>query len=130
MYSCCMHLEVTPNRNCPEDANCMFGEAGPSERVYAVPVERDGKDLWAMVTGWDAEADAEVPAFATLVNDSADGHAILVHGGSGGVRLQPLDVGEPWSSDHTGQWGEPFLLLRSGIRTVLWSEVFPGTPRP
>lgn len=125
-----MHLEVTPNRNCSEDANCMFGEAGPSERVYAVPVERDGKDLWAMVTGWDATLDREVPAFVTLVNDSADGHAILVHGGSGGVRLQPLDAGAPWSSDRSDQWGEPFLLLRSGIRTVLWSEVFPGTPRP
>lgn len=125
MYSCTMHLDVLRGPNCPEEANCVFAEAGATERVYAVPCQRDGLDVWAMVTGWDAEEGREAPAFATLVNDSADGHAILIHGGTGGIRLQPLDRGEPWSVDNPDQWGEPFLLLRSGIRTVLWSEVYP-----
>jgi len=125
MYSWRMHLEVRRSANCPDEVNCIFSEAGPSRRLYAVPVDREGRDVWAQVVGWDAEAGAPVPAWTTLVNDSADGHAVLVHGGTGGIRLQPLEASDPWSADAAVQWGEPFLLLRTGVRLVLWDEAHP-----
>ncbi len=125
MYSWCMHLEVRRNANCPTDINCIFSEAGETLRAYAVPVEREGRDIWAQVVGWDAERGCAVPAWTTLVNDSADGHAVLIHGGTGGLRLQELESGRPWGLTCATQWGEPFLLLRHGVRVVLWDEAHP-----
>lgn len=125
MYSWGMHLEVRRNANCPTDVNCVFSEAGESRRAFAVPVEREGQDLWAQVVGWDADQERPVPAWTTLVNDSADGYAVLIHGGTGGVRLQPLESGLAWDASCGIQWGEPFLLLRHGVRVVLWDEAHP-----
>ncbi|MCB9495617.1 MAG: hypothetical protein H6686_01890 [Fibrobacteria bacterium] len=121
-----MHLDVQPNSNSPDAVNCLFAEAGPSRRVYAVPVEHHGQDVWACVVGWDALEQKPVEAWVTLVMDSADGHATLIHGGSGGIRLRKLESSEPWGIAAADQWGEPFLLLRSGIRTVSWEEAHPG----
>ena len=69
----------------------------------------DGSEGLFEVVGW-AE-DGPVAAFATLVDDSGEGSALLLYGGDEGIRLRPEGSTRDWALEEPSQWGEPFLLL-------------------
>lgn len=109
-----MILEVTANPNVPEEIQLRFRETGPARRVVRIraPLRGLGVETLCAVTGWDAEAQAPVPAWARQIEDSGDGLATIVYGGTGGLRLKPLDRDEPWSLSSGVQWGEAYLTVK------------------
>ncbi len=103
-------VEVEASDNCPYSLMRGFDareEPRPVSRVKALGP--DGAENIYEVTGWSQ--DRPVPAYAAIVEDSGDGTALLVYGGSEGVRLRPDNSSEEWSLDDPNQWGDAVLLL-------------------
>ena len=103
-------VEVDASENSPYSFMRGFDareEPRPVSRVMALGP--DGAENLYEVTSW-SEA-GPVPAYTALVEDSGDGTALLVYGGSEGVRLRPDDSSEKWSLDSPDQWGDAVLLL-------------------
>lgn len=69
----------------------------------------DGAENVYEVTGWPQ--DGPVPAYTAIVEDSGDGTALLVYGGSEAVWLRPDHSSEEWSLDDPDQRGDAVLLL-------------------
>lgn len=104
-------VDIAPNPNCDPVDLRVFNDVEPPRRVAQVCLERTpGQPEWCEVTGWSAEG-AVAPARAQRVDDSGEGLAMLITGGSAGLRLRPAGKGGDWRLDDVGQWGEPFLLL-------------------
>ena len=102
-------VDVEENDNC-WPLQRVFQTLGPLQSVNAVSApDLMGVDGMRSVTGWSAAGPC--PAYAVLVADSGEGAVTLIFGGDEGIRLKPLNSGEPWAIDSPGQWGEPCLLL-------------------
>ena len=103
-------LEIPDNPNCePVDLRIFNDVEGP-RRVRELCVAPFGQQpSWHEVTGWTAEG-TPCPALARRVDDSGEGLAVLVYGGSGGLRFRPAGSRQPWRLDDPQQWGLPFLL--------------------
>ncbi len=114
-----MYLDIPANDNVSEPAMATFKETGPSRSIRAVRLWRDDAWHWCAITGWDE--DAAVPAQVAPIEESGDGPALLLHGGSHGLRLatiaEPGDLaGVRWDLADARQWGEPFLLCTPDTR--------------
>jgi hypothetical protein len=93
-------VEIPPNPNCdPVDMRIFNAVDGCGRPVRALRVApAGGAPFWHDVTGWTADGDA-CPALAQRVEDSGDGLAILVYGGTGGLRFRPAGSAQPWGAD-------------------------------
>ncbi len=102
-------IEIPPNANCePVDMRLFNDVEGPS-RVRQLYVAPDGgSPAWHEITGWTVEG-LICPALARHVDDSGEGLAILISGGTAGLRLRPAGSSGPWGSNKH-EWGLPFLL--------------------
>ena len=104
-------VDIAPNPNCDPVDLRVFNDVEPPRRVAQVCLEyAPGHRAWFEVAGWAAEG-APVPAQARRVDDSGEGLAVLITGGTAGLRLRPAGSGGSWRLDDAGQRGEPFLLL-------------------
>lgn len=104
-------VEVAPNQNCDPVDLRIFNDIEAPRQVSAVRLERQaGCPAWYDVVGWTPE-NAPCSALAYKVDDSGDGTAILMCGGSAGLRLRPSGSTGPWHLNVLEQWGEPFLIV-------------------
>jgi hypothetical protein len=104
-------IEVAPNPNCEPVELRIFHDVEPPRRVQRLLVARPGGGpaSWHDVTGWTAEG-VPCPAMSQRVDDSGEGSALLVFGGTGGLRFRPAGSTRPWELADAEQWGAPFLL--------------------
>ncbi len=103
-------VEVEAGTNCDYSLHRVFSlvdEPQPVWRIEAPGLR--GELSMVEVTGWSAEGPC--PAYAAIVEDSGEGHALLIYGGDDGIRTRPLDSDSPWDLDDPSQTGEPCLLL-------------------
>jgi hypothetical protein len=109
-----MYIDIDPNGNVDESVMATFKETGPSQEIVAACLWRDERWQWCAITGWDS--DRPSAAFATAIEESGDGPALLLHGGNQGLRCavigDPNSANVEWNVDSKQQWGEPFLLCR------------------
>lgn len=104
-------IEVEENPNCEPMDMRVFHDLAPAREVAKVRLEREqGKFYWYEVVSWN---DEDQPGVAKVqkVDDSGDGVAYLVHGGTRGLRLRPDGDSAAWSLKAENQWGEPLLLI-------------------
>ena len=103
-------IEIPPNPNCePVDMRIFNDVEAPCAVRELCVAPASGSPSWHEVTGWTAEG-TPCPALARRVEDSGDGLAVPVYGGSGGLRLRPAGSSGPWQLEDPTQWGLPFLL--------------------
>lgn len=103
-------IEIPPNPNCePVDMRVFNDVEGPRSVRQLMIAPPTGQPAWYEVTGWTAEG-TPCPALARRVEDSGEGLAVLVYGGTGGLRFRPAGSRQPWTLDDPAQWGLPFLL--------------------
>ena len=96
-------IEVEEHEALPDGCLMRFSALDEPRPVRRVQYElRDGTPAVCAVEGRD-EADAPVPAWCVMVDDSSAGQSLLVGGGAHGLRLSPVDGGEAWT--------EAYLLL-------------------
>jgi hypothetical protein len=103
-------IEIERNPNVDRECCVVYSDSGPSRELRALEYRRGDTREWAEVAGWDAEANSPCSAYVCPISDSGDGTALLVYGGSGGVRLKPMGDPSPWSTSDPRQWGELFLV--------------------
>ena len=108
-----MFVEVEDNPNCESSVFLRFKEVGPVRRISHVKIfERTSRGEWCSVVGWCEDADQPVcPAVAQKVEDSGAGFAILIFGGSWGLRLKPESSQDDWDLENREQWGEAYLTI-------------------
>ena len=118
-------LEIPPNANCEPVDMRVFNPADEARPVRALRLAREGAaPTWHDITGWTADGTV-CPAFAQRVEDSGEGMATLVYGGTGGLRVRPCGSQQAWSIGAPGQWGLPFLLT-TDVEDLRFSEVADG----
>jgi hypothetical protein len=110
-----MYIDISPNDNVDDSAMATFKETGPSRAIIAARLWRDERWQWCAITGWNESGSSS--AFATAIEESGDGPALLLHGGEHGLRLSEIGSADlaaavNWSLEDRGQWGEPFLICR------------------
>ncbi len=105
-----MFLEIEPNANTDVSFNMVYRDVSPPREVFCIKYFVQDHDEPVQVTGWDAESGSPCPAYACAIDESGDGTALLIYGGSGGIRMKPLEDESEWSVNSPGQWGESHLV--------------------
>ncbi|MGP0566242.1 MULTISPECIES: hypothetical protein [unclassified Nitrospina] len=118
-----MFLEVEPCGNVDQPFSMMYREMESPREVYAIKYTVQGSDQPVQVTGWDAETNAPCPAYACRVEESGDGVALLIYGGTGGLRLKGLDDESAWDLHSAHQWGETHLVYPKDAFIVYKDEL-------
>ena len=115
-----LFLDVEAGDNCPYSLQLVFSALGEPRTVRAVRLYLTGPDgVLFDVTGWE---DGPAPAEGVVVEDSGQGQAYLVHGGSGGLRFRPYEYSGDWDLSDTRQWGESHLLIAEA-EDIVWAQV-------
>ncbi len=108
-----IEVEVEAGDNSDMSLLRMFdAREEPREVTQVFAFRRDGTDGPCAVTGWSV--DGPCAAYAVSVWDSGDGVALLIYGGSEGIRLKNADADTLWDIADASQWGEACLLLEAG----------------
>ena len=118
-----MYVFVEENPNCgPEER--VFAAHESARRVARVKLTPPSATApqWCDVTAVE-ENGTFVPASVVRVDDSADGTAWLVHGGTWGLRLRPSELKKEWNLEEKSQWGVPFLVLDSSASSIEFEAV-------
>lgn len=104
-----MYLDIPANPNLDEPTMATFKEDGAAVPVHMLRLWRDGSWRWCAVTGMSENG--PVNAYIQPIEESGDGPAQLVHGGTWGLRLREGEAPEHWDVSDPTQWGEAFLLI-------------------
>ncbi len=105
-----IEVEVEAGNNCDYSLHRVFSVVSGPRRITQVETAGvRGEVGFFEVTGWSAVGPCA--AYAAVVEDSGEGHALLIYGGDDGIRLRPVDAVEPWGLQIPDQSGEPCLLL-------------------
>lgn len=105
-----IEVEVAEGGNCDYSLHRLFSVVDDPKEVVRVEAPGiRGELAMVEVIGWSE--DGPCPAYAAIVEDSGEGHALLIFGGDDGIRTRPLDSDAPWSLNDDTQTGEPCLLL-------------------
>lgn len=116
-------IEIPENSNCQPVDMRIFHDLERSRVVEQVCLERQpGRSEWFEVVGWTEKGEACI-AHAQKIDDSGEGVAFLIHGGTAGLRLRAAGSQEPWSETSAEQWGEPLLILAESKDFILASRV-------
>jgi hypothetical protein len=105
-----MFIDVEPNPNTETGFNMVYRDVSKAREVFCIKYTVGVEDQPVQITGWNADSNTPCPAFACKVEESGDGMALLIYGGSGGVRMKPLEDESAWDSASTKQWGDSHLV--------------------
>ena len=105
-----LFLEVDPNPNTEVSVNSVYKDVSRSREVYCVKYSFQEEEEPAQVTGWDAESGKPCPAYACTIEESGDGMALLIYGGTGGIRMKKLEDESDWDVNSSTQRGESHLV--------------------
>jgi len=112
-----MYLLIEENPNCAPDER-VFSTSGEKRGVNQVLIDLPGQGAtWCDVCGVE-ENGAFGPAFGQRVEDSSDGTAWLIFGGTWGLRLRPEKSESAWSLTDSAQSGRAFLVLDSSGTSI------------
>ena len=118
-----MFLEVESNPNIEHNFDMLYRDVGPARELYCIKYNTGGKEEPVQITGWNAETNSPCPAYACLIEESGDGIALLIYGGSGGVRMKLLEDESPWDTQSNQQWGDTHLVYPGNSFAVYKDEI-------
>ena len=118
-----MFLEVEPCSNVDKSLGLMYKDISSPREVYCLKYLDDGEERPMQITGWDGDSGKPCPAYACHVEESGDGTALLIFGGSGGIRLKDLENESPWNESATDQWGDTHLVYPLNSFIVYKDEI-------
>ena len=104
-----MYVDVEANENTNENFSMLYRDVSASREVYCIKYNIEGNESPVQVIGWDKETNSPCAAYACQVEESGDGVALLIHGGSGGIRIKPLEDEMEWRLGAPKQKGETHL---------------------
>ena len=115
-----MFIDVEEGENCSYSLQLVFSALDRPQGVRQVRLyhESDTGVLYDVVA-WDNADNAPSAALGAAVEDSGEGRAYLVYGGSGGLRFRPASISAAWDLAALDQWGRSHLLL-SNLEDIVW----------
>ena len=105
-----MYVDVEANDNINENFSMLYRDISESREVYCIKYNMGGDDSPVQIKGWDKETNSPCGAYACQVEESGDGVAILIYGGSGGIRIKLLEDETEWKVEEPNQKGETHLV--------------------
>jgi hypothetical protein len=113
-----MYLFIDENPNCSTEER-VFSTSGAKRTVSQLHIcpPQQNEARWCDVVGVNEDGSFE-PANALCIEDSADGTAWLVSGGSWGLRFKLNEHTTNWSLSDKTQWGLPFIVLDSSGSSI------------
>ena len=105
-----MYIDVEAKDNTNKNFSMLYRDISPSREVYCIKYQINDEDLPVQVKGWDNETNSPCTAYACQVEESGDGVALLIYGGSGGIRIKPLEDKTEWNLGEQTQRGETHLV--------------------
>lgn len=118
-----MFLEIESNPNIERNFDMIYRDVSPIRELYCIKYNIDGKEQPVQITGWDADTNTPCSAYACKVEESGDGTALLIYGGSGGVRMKLLEDETKWDTKSTEQWGDTHLVYPANSFAVYKDEL-------
>ncbi|MFQ5482088.1 MAG: hypothetical protein ACE5ER_04960 [Nitrospinaceae bacterium] len=118
-----MFLDIEAGLNVDHDFSMLYREVEPPREVVQIRCRVREQDVPVQVTGWDNLENRPCPAQACRVEESGDGVALLIFGGSGGLRLKELEDDRPWDVHAEGQWPETHLVYPRDAHVVYRDEL-------
>ena len=118
-----MYIDVTAGKNTGQNFSMMYRHVSPPREVFCIKYQANGEETPVQVKGWDAQTNSPCAAYACRIEESGDGTALLVYGGSGGIRMKSLDDEREWSLSASDQWGETHLVYPSDCFIVYTDEI-------
>ena len=118
-----LFLEIESNPNVERNFDMIYRDVSPIRELYCIKYNIDGKEQPVQITGWDADTNTPCSAYACKVEESGDGVALLIYGGSGGVRMKLLEDETKWNTQSTEQWGDTHLVYPSNSFAVYKDEL-------
>ena len=118
-----MFVEVDSNSNTDKSFNMIFRDISPAREIYCIKYPVNGEEQPVQIIGWDADSNRPCPAYACKVEESGDGVALLIYGGSGGVRMKLLEDEIKWNPESPSQWGDTHLVYPVDCFTVYKDEL-------
>ena len=118
-----MYVDVEANENTHENFSMLYRDVSVSREVYCIKYNIEGEEYPVQVIGWDKETQSPCAAYACQIEESGDGVAILIHGGTGGIRIKPLEDKAEWKLGESKQKGATHLVYPRGSFIVYKDEI-------
>jgi len=118
-----MYVDVESNENIHENFSMLYRDVSKSREIYCIKYNIDGEESPVQIIGWDKETQSPCSAYACQVEESGDGVATLIHGGSGGIRIKPLEDETEWDLGATKQKGATHLIYPRDCFIVYKDEI-------
>ena len=118
-----MYIDVEAKDNIDKSFSMLYRDISPPREVFCIKYQIDGEDSPVQVKGWDNETNTPCPAYACKVEESGDGASLLIYGGSGGIRMKPLEDETKWELGELKQKGETHLVYPLDCFIVYKDEI-------
>ncbi len=105
-----MFIDIEPNANIDSSVSTVYRDIDSPREVYCIKYKLQDSDEAMQITGYDHETGKPCPAYACHIEESGDGLALLIYGGSAGIRLKRLEDESEWDLSSPNQWGETHLI--------------------
>ena len=118
-----MYVDVEANNNINETFSMLYRNVSTSREVYCIKYNIDGDESPVQVIGWNKETNSPCAAYACHVEESGDGIAVLIYGGTGGIRIKPLEDETEWRLGAPQQKGATHLVYPRDCFIVYKDEI-------
>ena len=118
-----MYVDVEANENIYENFSMLYRDVSNSREVYCIKYNIEGEESPVQVVGWDKETQSSCAAYACQVEESGDGVAILIYGGTGGIRVKLLEDKSEWGLKAPNQKGDTHLVYPRDCFIVYKDEI-------
>jgi len=105
-----VYVDVEANKNTNKSFSMLYRDISESREVFCIKYSLGEEESPVQIKGWDKETNSPCAAYACQVEESGDGVALLIHGGSGGIRIKPLEDETEWKIGVPNQRGETHLV--------------------
>ena len=105
-----MYIDIEANENIHENFSMLYRGISESREIYCIKYNIEGKESPVQVIGWDSETRSPCAAYACEIEESGDGVATLIYGGTGGIRIKPLEDETDWELGAPKQKGITHLV--------------------
>ena len=118
-----MYVDVEANENIHENFSMLYRDVSVSREIYCIKYNIEGEESPVQVIGWDKETQSPCAAYACQIEESGDGIATLIHGGTGGIRIKLLEDEAEWKLREPKQKGVTHLVYSRDCFIVYKDEI-------
>ena len=110
-----MYVDVEANENIHENFSMLYRDVSVSREIYCIKYNIEGEESPVQVIGWDKETQSPCAAYACQIEESGDGIATLIHGGTGGIRINRWKMRQSGNLENPNKRESPTLFTHETV---------------